>query len=144
MLRRIMSQTVLSGSPFFEMITRLLVNSYSMGPLVPSETLRRYQKTLWMLFAMDSIVIGFFSVLSRTVLSLIRPAYLYFFFRIIGVVSQQSVSDGTETKYRRSGQFSTVSIKSGLLRIHSQFSGLQEPGPGPGENRIHGRLSGTG
>src|SRR5215470_3841014 len=38
----ITSQTLRSGSPSLHRVTRWRANAYSMGPLVPSETVRRY------------------------------------------------------------------------------------------------------
>ncbi len=40
---RIKSQTSFSGSPSLARTTLFWVNSYSIGPLVPSDTFRRYQ-----------------------------------------------------------------------------------------------------
>src|SRR5262245_66105890 len=42
-VRLITSQTVRSGSPSLHSVTRWRANAYSIGPLVPSETFRRYQ-----------------------------------------------------------------------------------------------------
>src|SRR5215471_16298115 len=41
-VRLITSQTLRSGSPSLHNVTRWRANAYSMGPLVPSETVRRY------------------------------------------------------------------------------------------------------
>src|SRR5262244_472676 len=42
-VRLITSQTVRSGRPSLQSVTRCRANAYSIGPLVPSDTLRRYQ-----------------------------------------------------------------------------------------------------
>src|SRR5712691_9534851 len=41
-VRLITSQTVRSGSPSLHSVTRVRANAYAIGPLVPSETVRRY------------------------------------------------------------------------------------------------------
>src|SRR5215470_734768 len=42
-VRLITSHTVRSGRPSLHSVTRWRANAYSIGPLVPSDTLRRYQ-----------------------------------------------------------------------------------------------------
>jgi hypothetical protein len=42
-VRLITSQTVRSGSPSLHSVTRWRAKAYAIGPLVPSETFRRYQ-----------------------------------------------------------------------------------------------------
>jgi hypothetical protein len=61
MVRLMTSQTVFPGRPCRHKVTRLFVNSYSMGPFVPSETRRLYQKTSCKLFAKCETFIGSFS-----------------------------------------------------------------------------------
>ena len=41
-VRVITSHTVRSGRPSLHRVTRLRANAYAIGPLVPSETVRRY------------------------------------------------------------------------------------------------------
>lgn|GEM_PF-5248355 len=55
------SQTVLPGRPSWHKVTHFFVNAYAMGPLVPSETRRLYQKTSFKPFAKSETFIGFFS-----------------------------------------------------------------------------------
>src|SRR4029453_9595347 len=42
-VRLITSQTVRSGRPSLHSVTRWRANAYAIGPLVPSETVRRYK-----------------------------------------------------------------------------------------------------
>src|SRR6056297_1033630 len=65
---RINSHTVLSGRPSLASTTRLFVNSYSIGPLVPSDTWRLYQKKLLRLTAMFLKETGFPDSSERTFL----------------------------------------------------------------------------
>jgi hypothetical protein len=44
MERVITSQTVRSGKPSWQSVTRWRAPSYTSGPLVPAETCRRYQR----------------------------------------------------------------------------------------------------
>src|SRR5437868_5133666 len=44
MERLLTSQTVRSGKPSLQSVTRWRANSYTIGPFVPSETCRRYQR----------------------------------------------------------------------------------------------------
>src|SRR5262245_41803718 len=98
MVRFITSQTVLSGWPSLHSVTCLLVNSYSMGPLVPSDTFRRYQKQSWRLLATASTDIGAFSVLATIRLARASTLSRYRLGSVTGPSSQQRVSDGLETK----------------------------------------------
>jgi hypothetical protein len=43
-VRLITSQTVRSGRPSLHSVTRWRANAYTIGPFVPSETRRRYQR----------------------------------------------------------------------------------------------------
>ena len=70
------SQTVLPGKPFWHKTIRLFVNSYSMGPFVPSETRRLYQKTSFKLFAKCETFVGFLSSVGTYFLVLSCPLYL--------------------------------------------------------------------
>jgi hypothetical protein len=44
MVRLITSQTVRSGTASLQSVTRWRANAYTIGPLVPSETCRRYPR----------------------------------------------------------------------------------------------------
>jgi len=59
------THTVFLGKPSPERTMRLLVNSYSMGPLVPSETFLRYQKKILRAFANALNVTGALAVFER-------------------------------------------------------------------------------
>ena len=61
MVRFITSHTVLAGRPSPQRVTWRLVNSYSIGPFVPSETFRRYQKQSCRLLANVSTAMGSFA-----------------------------------------------------------------------------------
>src|SRR4029450_10857729 len=98
MVRFITSQTVLSGCPSLHSVTCLLVNSYSMAPLVPSETFRRYQKQAWSVLATALIAMGAFPVLAPIRLERASPLYVYRLGSVTGPWSQQRVSEGIETK----------------------------------------------
>lgn len=80
MLRLIINQTFFSGRPSLDINTLRLVNSYSIGPFVPSETVRLYQKKSFIVSAKAFTEIGFFSVSSKICFARSSPLYLYFFF----------------------------------------------------------------
>src|SRR5262245_61265121 len=57
-VRLITSQTLRSGSPSLHNVTRWRANAYAIGPLVPSETVRRYHLDAGRLAAMAATVAG--------------------------------------------------------------------------------------
>ena len=91
MVRFIINQTSLVGNPFLAMTTRRLENSYSIGPLVPSDTLRRYQKKSLLPTAKSTREIDFFSPGLRTCFFRISPLCLYFFSIVAGIRNQHLV-----------------------------------------------------
>src|SRR5437899_11107860 len=74
-VRLITSHPVRSGSPSLPSVTRLRANAYAIGPLVPSETVRRYQHEDARLCAKASTVTGACVVGATTRLT--RTSLLY-------------------------------------------------------------------
>src|SRR5215510_13860935 len=68
------NQTAVVGYPSLHSLIRLRANSYVMGPLVPSDTVRRYQNVAGIAWANSATVPGGVSV---TVTRLVRCAPLY-------------------------------------------------------------------
>lgn len=75
MVRFTISQTVFPGIPATERVTRLFVNSYSTGPLVPSETRRLYQKTSLRFFC-ESGGRNWLLFIGRNVFLCLDPAFV--------------------------------------------------------------------
>ena len=73
MVRFITNHTVLVGRLSRQRVTWRLVNSYSIGPLVPSATCRRYQKQLCRLLAYVSTAMGSFARVDTTCFVRLSP-----------------------------------------------------------------------
>ena len=114
-VRLIPTHTVLSGTPSWHRVTRLRLNSYAMGPFVPSETVRRYHPADGRLAAKVASVRGV--CVSGTPTRVARPAPLYVSVGSVGEGrwSQHRVSAGTDTNDVTPRQASTASRKSGLF-----------------------------
>ncbi len=75
-MRLITSQTVRSGKPSLQSVTRWRANAYTIGPLVPSETCRRYQREAGRLAAKAATVPGAWSEATTTRFARTSPFYL--------------------------------------------------------------------
>src|SRR3954447_20922299 len=108
------SQTERSGRPSLQSVTRWRANSYTIGPLVPSETWRRYQLEGGRLAAKAATVQG--SCAGPTTTRFVRtsPLYVYVLSVVRGAWSQQRVSAGMATNAVTPIHLSTASRKSGL------------------------------
>src|SRR5438132_14244813 len=71
------SHTVRSGKSSLQSVTRLRANSYSSGPLVPSETRRRYHPEDGRLCANAATVSGATTSGATTRCERMAPLYLY-------------------------------------------------------------------
>ena len=109
------SHPVRLGSPSLHNGTRLRANSYAIGPLVPSETSRRYQHEDARLCAKAATVSGVCVSGGHTRLARTAPLSGEVFSVVRGRWSQQRVSAGTATNHVTPTQASTASRKAGLL-----------------------------
>src|SRR4029453_8371686 len=75
-VRLITSQTVRSGRPSLQSVTRWRANAYTIGPLVPSETCRRYQREAGRRAATAATVHGMLSGATTTCFARTSPLYL--------------------------------------------------------------------
>jgi len=111
----ITSQTVRSGRPSFESVTRWRANSYSMGPFVPSETFRRYQLEAGRRAAKAATVHGAWSDPPTTRWERNVPFYMDILSVVRGAWSQQRVSEAIATNAVTPTHASTASRKAGLF-----------------------------
>src|SRR6266481_3434278 len=109
------SHTVRSGSPALLSVTRLRANAYAIGPLVPSETVRRYQHEDARLCAKVSTVTGACVSAATRRLARTSPLYVEVLSVVSGRWSQQRVSADIDTNDVTPRQLSTASRKSGLF-----------------------------
>src|SRR5262249_20946483 len=108
------NHTAVVGCPALHSMIRLRANSYVMGPLVPSDTVRRYQHVVGSAWANAATVLGGVLV---TATRLVRGSPLE---REVCVVvasgwSQHRVSAGVATNATVPTQASQAVQKSGLL-----------------------------
>jgi len=114
-VRLITSHPVRAGSPSLLRVTRVRANAYAIGPLVPSETVRRYQHEDVRLCAKASTVTGACVAGATTRLARTSPLSLEVFSVVSGRWSPQRVSAGMDTNDVTPTQLSTASRTSGLL-----------------------------
>src|SRR6266849_10229896 len=108
------SHPVRSGSPSLLSVTRLRAHAYAIGPLVPSETVRRYQHEDARLCAKASTVTGACVAGATTRLARTSPLSVEVFAGVSGRWSQQRVSAGMDTKAVTPTHASRASRTSGL------------------------------
>src|SRR5215510_6773338 len=75
-VRLITSQTVRSGRPSLHRVTRCRANAYAIGPLVPSDTFRRYQREAGRLAATAATVLGGLAGTTTTRVARASPLYV--------------------------------------------------------------------
>src|SRR5712691_6037282 len=114
-VRLITSHPVRSGSPSLLSVTRLRANAYAIGPLVPSETVRRYPHEDARRCAKASTVTGACVAGATTRLARPSPVYLEVFSVVSGRWSPQRVSAGMDTNDVTPTPLSTASRKAGLF-----------------------------
>src|SRR6266849_8585451 len=114
-VRLITSHTVRSGSPSLHSVTRLRAKAYTIGPLVPSETVRPYHAADGKLSANAVTVSGACVAEATTRLTCTAPLEGYVCSVVGGRWSQQRVSAGTDTNAVTPTQASMASRKAGLL-----------------------------
>jgi hypothetical protein len=108
------SHPVRWGSPSWHNVTRLRANSYAIGPVVPSETLRRYQHEDARLCAQAATVSGVCVSGGHTRLARTAPVSVEVFSVVRGRWSHQRGAAGTATNAVPPTQASTASRKAGL------------------------------
>jgi len=109
-----MSQTARSGRPSRHRVTWRLVNAYAMGPLVPSETVRRDHTVSCRCVAMASTVGGALSLGASVRVVRASPVSREGLAGLTGPGSPPRVSDGIATIDVSPRQASTASRTSGL------------------------------
>jgi len=109
------SHPVRLGSPSLHHVTRVRAHAYAIGPVVPSETIRRYPHEDARLCAKAATVSGVCVSGGHTRLACTAPLSVEVFSVVRGRWSQQRVSAGTATNEVTPTQASTASRKSGLL-----------------------------
>src|SRR5262252_7507438 len=109
------NQTVRSGRPPLHSVTRWRANSYTIGPLVPSDTFRRYQLEAGRLAATVATMLGALSGATTTRFARAAPLYLQHLSAVRGRWSQQRVSDGIATNAVIPTHASIASRKVGLF-----------------------------
>jgi hypothetical protein len=114
-LRCITRHTVRSGRPSRHRVPRRLVNSYSSGPLVPSDPVRRYQQASGRLLAIAATEGGVRSLAAPCRLVRPAPRERYGVVSMTGPSSQARVSAGLATQETRSTERSTASRNAALL-----------------------------
>src|SRR5690348_8993423 len=113
--RMFTSHTVRSGSPSWHSVTRLRAQAYTIGPLVPSETVRQYHAADGTLSATAVTVSGACVAEATTRLACTAPLEVSVCSGVGGRWSQQRVSAGTATNAVTPTQASMASRKAGLL-----------------------------
>src|SRR5713101_3362158 len=114
-VRLMTSHTVRSGKSSLQSVTRLRANAYSIGPLVPSETRRRYHPEDGRLCANATTVSGATPSGATTRCERMAPLYLEVFSVVTGRWSHHRGSEGIDTNDVTPTQASMASRKSGLL-----------------------------
>jgi hypothetical protein len=109
------SQTVRSGTPSLQSVTRGRAHSSMIGPVVPSETCRRDQREAGRRAAQAATGHGAVSGATTTRFARTAPFYLSTCSAVRGAWSPQRVSAGIATHVVTPTPASTASRKAGLL-----------------------------
>src|SRR6516162_6921803 len=108
------NHTAVVGCPSLHSMSRLRANSYVMGPLVPSDTVRRYQNVAGSAWATSATVLDGVSVIA-TRLVRCAPLWVYVCKVVASGWSHPRVSAGVATNATVPTQASQAAQNSGLL-----------------------------